>query len=1313
MFSLAKFKKTSPTHNRVKRSLDTIDIVYPSDSPITDPPLPVPEPETPSLIVSNDVSVVYPQSFNPKVDRQSAQKFLAGLNFSPAATILPINDLTTTSFSTTMTLSSTSTLPSSSPTNNPVSAPAPTLDPTTVTVTTSEQHTARPVRTTNINSYSEDATFVPIESDDIQKSEDYEDWGVVVSVVKSVSESDSSVKLIQQLETTPSLEDGAQEMTTTRDETTTIAHQLTDNVTLKPKPLPFKSHPTSNLHPLLTANKISNSSSTFGHHKIHPFLHQIKSPTQATAKGVTNVPRNITNPQNNVSSSVHTTPSTSPTLATGLFNRFSFLNKGKRPDFTTKRTSSEHSVPSSSSKPKSKTLSSRLSGFKRPSFRSSGFKKADKENISKEIEDAEKNTESSFKLKKTNFLSRFKSKSALFRSASSTTEEPKGLVDKPRPKRLPSPFSGSRPESLFKPRHHRLLAHSAAPATETKENSESSTEKQTVGEIIAQLNGDEDEDATATLRPHAFKPKSGVSSKIREHLLAELADVKKEVEETPTEDIRTVTESHSSQSRTPSSQRLTTVERKHLSPFSSGRTRLRSRSKLHSPIETSKDNVSSGKLGVTVVSHVTSPVSRDPVPRVTHDSLGTAVDIVHDRESLTKKEHEISSTNSPFQVLLDGTADNNESVATEDGDDEDDHLHDLVHEHHPEIHFRHLNPDVLTTETSDNVAGGLDMFLPTMPAQVESAVDTGETASTVSAAPVSQKSTDSVARSRGRSRYRPRPAPSAAAASSRSALAEQRRNRIQVRRRNRVEVSRDENNNVSDNISKETSSDRRVVSRQRSRFRSKPVSGATAAEEDSPRRVSETSRFTNPRRLRSRSRSRTSVSQPQPAAPEFQPSAGQRSRGRVAVARTTEEELAHTAATVAIDTSPTDITIEDKQTLEGKFTTVDLETTTEGVVTTLTLNSNEENSEVQHETTERPEDVSTLRPGKFKPKYGSETRNKLREKLRQELLNNKTGSAGGPANDILSKLKEPDEIHNQFNELPIYDTEFSDFDIDPTIVESPTTAVISFENDEYFDSLPFSPAEPRAQRRTDDAGLKRKRSHNSQQDQEAGHRRLQPDPGLYRHSRSTAVTENSFKITEALSRSQIKKENLLGNTEATPFLLRGGKGYKKGLLESHLVDKQFSEYRAGMSESAEKEEENTSGPNFDQLFNPKKIRSKKNEKKYISYFGDKEFTPSVGLKSTEPVTLNIYLDSEVRTTFAPNTLTTSDLTSTQINSSPQKPFKKLPKFRVTQRKFPNKISTTPPKEDLVLNDKVDFGTQTLGIQLTLSAAIKSQATIPT
>ena len=42
------------------------------------------------------------------------------------------------------------------------------------------------------------------------------------------------------------------------------------------------------------------------------------------------------------------------------------------------------------------------------------------------------------------------------------------------------------------------------------------------------------------------------------------------------------------------------------------------------------------------------------------------------------------------------------------------------------------------------------------------------------------------------------------------------------------------------------------------------------------------------------------------------------------------------------------------------------------------------------------EEISTLRPGKFKPKFGSDTRNKLREALRQELLANKTATAGTP-----------------------------------------------------------------------------------------------------------------------------------------------------------------------------------------------------------------------------------------------------------------------------------------------------------------------------
>ena len=60
LFSLANLKRDG---GRVKRSLDSIDIVYPSDSPSTDPPY-----LANSLLVSNDISYVYPQTFNPNRD---------------------------------------------------------------------------------------------------------------------------------------------------------------------------------------------------------------------------------------------------------------------------------------------------------------------------------------------------------------------------------------------------------------------------------------------------------------------------------------------------------------------------------------------------------------------------------------------------------------------------------------------------------------------------------------------------------------------------------------------------------------------------------------------------------------------------------------------------------------------------------------------------------------------------------------------------------------------------------------------------------------------------------------------------------------------------------------------------------------------------------------------------------------------------------------------------------------------------------------------------------------------------------------------
>merc|ERR1711874_358281 len=62
--------------------------------------------------------------------------------------------------------------------------------------------------------------------------DDYEDWGVVVSVVKSVSESDSSITLIQH-QTTPLSKEEPKETTTVIDEITTLKMLVSENPSTK------------------------------------------------------------------------------------------------------------------------------------------------------------------------------------------------------------------------------------------------------------------------------------------------------------------------------------------------------------------------------------------------------------------------------------------------------------------------------------------------------------------------------------------------------------------------------------------------------------------------------------------------------------------------------------------------------------------------------------------------------------------------------------------------------------------------------------------------------------------------------------------------------------------------------------------------------------------------------------------------------------------------------------------------------------------------------------------------------------------------
>ena len=74
------------------------------------------------------------------------------------------------------------------------------------------------------------------------------------------------------------------------------------------------------------------------------------------------------------------------------------------------------------------------------------------------------------------------------------------------------------------------------------------------------------------------------------------------------------------------------------------------------------------------------------------------------------------------------------------------------------------------------------------------------------------------------------------------------------------------------------------------------------------------------------------------------------------------------------------------------------------------------------------EEISTLRPSKFKPKFGAETRNKLREKLQKQLEESKKKKAGG--GDVgITGPPALTSLGNDEEESDPFDSAFSDFDL--------------------------------------------------------------------------------------------------------------------------------------------------------------------------------------------------------------------------------------------------------------------------------------------
>merc|ERR1719370_1634414 len=281
------------------------------------------------------------------------------------------------------------------------------------------------------------------------------------------------------------------------------------------------------------------------------------------------------------------------------------------------------------------------------------------------------------------------------------------------------------------------------------------------------------------------------------------------------------------------------------------------------------------KLGLTVV--------RTEQPDTTIDSeeleVKGIVDIVHDGESLTTSENEVLPTQSPFQVLID----DNENL-----DESDDHVHDLVHEHHPEIHFRHLKPDLLPEEprlSTQEMGSGVtidisdvddethstsnEMFLPTTLPPSEKPVEVAETNERVPATAQAFLPTVDKAPtggflptvSRGSSRFRGSSRRAPATEASPPSTSQSRRDKIKFRRRNRIESNASTDPETETSRPRENASVSRTRTRTRTRTRSRVANtkkeNLEEKEEDVDRKPVPSRRISNPRRLVSRARSKS------------------------------------------------------------------------------------------------------------------------------------------------------------------------------------------------------------------------------------------------------------------------------------------------------------------------------------------------------------------------------------------------------------------------------------------------------------------------
>ena len=1269
LVTLAELYRSLEAKRRVRR--DSLDIVYPSDNLYSETPKPTFNVVWP---ISNDIEYVFPTGENSRY--QVVEPAIIKPNsplYQPSTTI--------------PTPASASIHPN--PTTHPSSTPP--LPPTTqppsvssrVTQLPESWATGLPGAEIEFSRRDHPATeSVGIKADDVAENKiigdysEYEDWGVVVSVVKSVSESDTTMIIPSATEKPMMI------ISQVPDTTVKIIEEMMIERTTKPetpKPHPF----LATHHPILVSPKNRTSQTKPLNHKLHPFLNQIKNRTIASPRptGISIIHINTTHA---ATSSTSGSTSTLPTTASppSLFGRFNFINKKtarpvlKSTSTTADSSAAPHTGPSPSTqtnflssfksrllkRPPFKTLASQSSLEDAEKVKSQSFSKPSRA-LSNEVPDIEPTkktpsrptptrkslsrfgkTKSPRAIEPTkntpsrptptrNSLQRFgktkspstKRKSLFHPKLKSITKQPRHLVEKARTKRLPPAFSGlikPRPSSFFKTAHN-IESQSEEEEDSSKELVSPAPEgKQTVGDLLAALQGDPSSDEPVTLRPRAFKPKNGRSNQIREKLhdaLAEQeegrADNDKSEEDKDDKDDK---QSTTVPSVAASIQTLVLPTR--LTGAGRGLRRRRPDSRRQKGTQELRTGqakeVPRSRNRLRVRPTATAPPTLTTVASVhiltevdMMDKLGLTVVSSEQPDTTTDSSSDtsVSPTQSPFQVLLDPSDPEHE-----------DHADHLTEKHSPEIHLRLLHTDHLIEEprASSNEPStapflptletpGITAFLPTMPEvnPTEARVQTTlpEPSTTTAGVPSSRGRS----RSRSRSRHRLQ-VPTASRPEVRLQPAQQvsqpinrRLVRPRVRSRTRVATEATPSQGPEDESEKVVATSRARVASPR-RFISRPRSQTQARSQDAPVfRAGSRSRVINQRlRIRGGSRSTTGAPETSTVVSEVTENDAE---GKVANKIVTPEMGVTSKPTVVtnepavVTIEPTVVTIEhDVVTIENDVVTIEGEsvvtnendvvtteqsvvTTEESVVTTVIgfLDNEEENTEKQQEhamETEaakvlkegekeeemedipevNEEELSTLRPSKFKPKFGADTRNRLREKMRlslQKMADNKSQEAN--EEDVLlptTLLPETEE-----EEETIFDSAFSDFDVPNSRqeLEVRITPPPSFGSAEQRTGRLLGPSRSRLRsrggvKRHTEGASRRRRLTQGYANTGAASELLRVGRSAHQESMITPVNIRKEMEEEEASRPQdMQWENEVEQAAPVrPFLLRSGRREK-------------------------------------------------------------------------------------------------------------------------------------------------------------------------